>query len=102
MAASVTAGRVTPEALDRPAGTVELVAGGPEDREGFVVCDRDDADQPAAQLGQGGFPTDPVKDYLRQIGKVIRPGTNWRRPLSHQDVRSGEADPGRSRAPRTS
>jgi RNA polymerase primary sigma factor len=63
--------------LDRPAGTGELAAedidGGEaasEDREGFVVSDRDDTDQPAAQLGRGGATTDPVKDYLKQVGKV--------------------------------
>ncbi|HEX2418426.1 MAG TPA: sigma-70 factor domain-containing protein, partial [Micromonosporaceae bacterium] len=73
----VVAGRVTPEVLDRPSGTGELAAedidGGEaasEDREGYVVSDRDDADQPAAQLGPGGATTDPVKDYLKQIGKV--------------------------------
>jgi RNA polymerase primary sigma factor len=73
----VVAGRVTPEVLDRPSGTGELAAedidGGEaasEDREGYVVSDRDDADQPTAQLGPGGATTDPVKDYLKQIGKV--------------------------------
>jgi RNA polymerase primary sigma factor len=38
--------------------------------EGFVVSDGDDADQPAAQVAQGGAIADPVKDYLKQIGRV--------------------------------
>jgi RNA polymerase primary sigma factor len=38
--------------------------------EGFVLADEDDADEPAAQVAQAGATADPVKDYLRQIGKV--------------------------------
>jgi RNA polymerase primary sigma factor len=42
------------------------------DEEGvaFVVSDENDADEPAAQVTQVGATADPVKDYLRQIGKV--------------------------------
>jgi len=36
----------------------------------FVVSDEDDTDEPAAQVTQAGATADPVKDYLRQIGKV--------------------------------
>jgi RNA polymerase primary sigma factor len=35
-----------------------------------VLADADDADEPAAQVAQAGATADPVKDYLRQIGKV--------------------------------
>jgi RNA polymerase primary sigma factor len=42
----------------------------PEEAEEFVVSDQDDADEPAAQVAQAGATADPVKDYLRQIGRV--------------------------------
>jgi RNA polymerase primary sigma factor len=38
--------------------------------EEFVLSDEDDADEPAAQVAQAGATADPVKDYLKQIGKV--------------------------------
>jgi RNA polymerase primary sigma factor len=34
------------------------------------VSDEDDADEPAQQVAQAGATADPVKDYLKQIGKV--------------------------------
>ena len=34
------------------------------------VSDEDDTDEPAQQVAQAGATADPVKDYLRQIGKV--------------------------------
>ncbi|HZK05853.1 MAG TPA: RNA polymerase sigma factor [Actinomycetaceae bacterium] len=37
---------------------------------GFVVSDSDDADEPVQQVTQAGATADPVKDYLKQIGKV--------------------------------
>ena len=37
---------------------------------GFVVSDTDDEDQPAQQVATAGATADPVKDYLKQIGKV--------------------------------
>lgn len=37
---------------------------------GFVVSDADDDDQPAQQVATAGATADPVKDYLKQIGKV--------------------------------
>src|SRR5215472_17685807 len=43
--------------------------GGGEDEEIFVVGDDDD-DLPAAQVAVAGATADPVKDYLKQIGKV--------------------------------
>jgi RNA polymerase primary sigma factor len=70
-------GRAAPEASDRPGGIGELADGDLEpdedlqdEGEGFLVSDGDDADQPAAQVAQGGATADPVKDYLKQIGKV--------------------------------
>jgi len=36
----------------------------------LVVSDEDDTDEPAQQVAQAGATADPVKDYLRQIGKV--------------------------------
>ena len=43
--------------------------GGGEDEEIFVFGDDDD-DLPAAQVAVAGATADPVKDYLKQIGKV--------------------------------
>lgn len=39
-------------------------------RKGFVVSDSDDADEPVQQVMVAGATADPVKDYLKQIGKV--------------------------------
>ncbi len=36
----------------------------------FVVSDADDDDAPAQQVATAGATADPVKDYLKQIGKV--------------------------------
>ncbi len=41
-----------------------------EDKTGFVVSDSDDDDQPVQQVVTAGATADPVKDYLKQIGKV--------------------------------
>ncbi|WP_407317568.1 RNA polymerase sigma factor [Isoptericola halotolerans] len=41
-----------------------------DERGGFVVSDTDDDDQPAQQVVTAGATADPVKDYLKQIGKV--------------------------------
>ncbi|MGQ0630361.1 MAG: RNA polymerase sigma factor [Sporichthyaceae bacterium] len=38
--------------------------------EEFVLSDDDEDDAPAAQVVQAGATADPVKDYLKQIGKV--------------------------------
>ncbi len=56
---------------DAPAAVVPDVASkpaGPEE-EAFVYGDDDD-DLPAAQVASAGATADPVKDYLKQIGKV--------------------------------
>lgn len=42
---------------------------GPES-EGFVLSDEDEDDAPAQQVAAAGATADPVKDYLKQIGKV--------------------------------
>jgi RNA polymerase primary sigma factor len=36
----------------------------------FTLSDTDDTDEPVAQVTQAGATADPVKDYLKQIGKV--------------------------------
>jgi RNA polymerase primary sigma factor len=68
------AGPVTDE-LEEP-GTdaeteveVEAVAAAPEEEDAFVLSDDDD-DAPAQQVATAGATADPVKDYLKQIGKV--------------------------------
>ena len=38
--------------------------------EGFSLSDADDADEPEQQVVSAGATADPVKDYLKQIGKV--------------------------------
>jgi RNA polymerase primary sigma factor len=49
----------------------KAATGKPEDEDtGFVVSDTDDEDQPAQQVVTAGATADPVKDYLKQIGKV--------------------------------
>ncbi|WP_350259114.1 RNA polymerase sigma factor [Scrofimicrobium sp. R131] len=39
-------------------------------KRGFVVSDSDDQDEPVQQVTVAGATADPVKDYLKQIGKV--------------------------------
>lgn len=41
-----------------------------DDEGGFVVSESDEDDQPAQQVVTAGATADPVKDYLKQIGKV--------------------------------
>nr|WP_281269660.1 RNA polymerase sigma factor [Phytoactinopolyspora halophila] len=38
--------------------------------EGFVLSEEDDTDEPEQQVAVAGATADPVKDYLKQIGKV--------------------------------
>jgi RNA polymerase primary sigma factor len=61
-----------PEEVIAVAGVedVELPEDLGEEAEEFVISDEDDADEPAAQVAQAGATADPVKDYLKQIGKV--------------------------------
>ncbi|NQU36214.1 MAG: RNA polymerase sigma factor, partial [Actinobacteria bacterium] len=43
---------------------------GKKEGEGFTLSDVDDTDEPVQQVTQAGATADPVKDYLKQIGKV--------------------------------
>ena len=47
-----------------------LEAAGEESQDEPVVSGDDDEGLPAAQMATGGATADPVKDYLKQIGKV--------------------------------
>ncbi|WP_233515055.1 RNA polymerase sigma factor [Marinitenerispora sediminis] len=68
-----------PEAVEGPvtgsglkpekAGIPEKAAANTSEDEAFVLYDDDD-DAPAAQVVAAGATADPVKDYLKQIGKV--------------------------------
>ena len=49
----------TKEAEQKPTGS-----------EGFVLSDNDDTDEPVQTVTVAGATADPVKDYLKQIGKV--------------------------------
>ncbi len=44
--------------------------GAPGEAEEFVLADDDEEDAPAQQVATAGATADPVKDYLKQIGKV--------------------------------
>ncbi|MFE0102621.1 RNA polymerase sigma factor [Streptomyces sp. NPDC059009] len=54
----------TPAAAGKP-GEEE-----PTEGQGFVLSDEDEDDAPAQQVAAAGATADPVKDYLKQIGKV--------------------------------
>ncbi|QVQ51998.1 RNA polymerase sigma factor [Spiractinospora alimapuensis] len=56
---------VVPEAVGMP----EKAAANTSEEEAFVLYEDDD-DAPAAQVVAAGATADPVKDYLKQIGKV--------------------------------
>jgi len=60
--AAKSAGKPGPE--DGPAAEVK------NENEGFVISDDDEDDAPAQQVAAAGATADPVKDYLKQIGKV--------------------------------
>ena len=67
------AGKVAEATADAPAPAAVVAEtaakpAGPEE-EAFVYGDDDD-DLPAAQVASAGATADPVKDYLKQIGKV--------------------------------
>jgi RNA polymerase primary sigma factor len=53
-------------------GTEEEPTEPPEGEEGesFTLSDEDEEDAPAQQVATAGATADPVKDYLKQIGKV--------------------------------
>jgi RNA polymerase primary sigma factor len=66
-----TAEVVDPVDATEAVEAVEAVAAKPEEEEedAFVLSDDDD-DAPAQQVATAGATADPVKDYLKQIGKV--------------------------------
>ena len=41
-----------------------------DESEAFIISDTDDADEPTQKVTVAGATADPVKDYLKQIGKV--------------------------------
>jgi len=60
------------EVVEAPEAVEPAVAAKPEEEEedaSFVLSDDDD-DAPAQQVATAGATADPVKDYLKQIGKV--------------------------------
>ncbi|KIZ14665.1 RNA polymerase sigma factor [Streptomyces natalensis ATCC 27448] len=58
-----------PEETPAPGKTDAEPAEGAENA-GFVLSDEDEDDAPAQQVAAAGATADPVKDYLKQIGKV--------------------------------
>ncbi|MEI7032901.1 RNA polymerase sigma factor [Streptomyces pratensis] len=60
---------------DEPVEEVKAAGKGEEEEgegenKGFVLSDDDEDDAPAQQVAVAGATADPVKDYLKQIGKV--------------------------------
>ncbi|GGK05697.1 RNA polymerase principal sigma factor HrdB [Streptomyces camponoticapitis] len=77
VAAKKTAGKKdADEAAEGEETAEEVQAGKGEEEEtegeskGFVLSDDDEDDAPAQQVAVAGATADPVKDYLKQIGKV--------------------------------
>ncbi|CAL9399715.1 RNA polymerase principal sigma factor HrdB [Streptomyces sp. enrichment culture] len=71
-AKKTTAKKDDVELLDDEVLEDTKVADEPEGAEnaGFVLSDEDEDDAPAQQVAAAGATADPVKDYLKQIGKV--------------------------------
>ncbi|MEU7027649.1 RNA polymerase sigma factor [Streptomyces sp. NPDC046275] len=75
-ASKKTAAKKDDEELLEGEELLEDVAPGKDDEEsegeskGFVLSDEDEDDAPAQQVAVAGATADPVKDYLKQIGKV--------------------------------
>ncbi len=71
LAAVTSADEAEPEEAEAeaPADGEATAKPGDEDK-GFVYSDSDDDDAPAQQVVTAGATADPVKDYLKQIGKV--------------------------------
>ncbi|WP_406269978.1 RNA polymerase sigma factor [Actinacidiphila glaucinigra] len=55
---------------DAAPGKDEDVPAAETEAESFVLSDEDEDDAPAQQVAAAGATADPVKDYLKQIGKV--------------------------------
>ncbi|MGW1229557.1 RNA polymerase sigma factor [Streptomyces sp. NPDC001478] len=74
--AAKKAGKQDDDILDGDDVVEEVKAGKVEEEEGegenkgFVLSDDDEDDAPAQQVAVAGATADPVKDYLKQIGKV--------------------------------
>ncbi|RPK90207.1 MULTISPECIES: RNA polymerase sigma factor [Streptomyces] len=74
--AAKKSGKQDDELLDGDEAAEEVKAGKAEEEEGegenkgFVLSDDDEDDAPAQQVAVAGATADPVKDYLKQIGKV--------------------------------
>ncbi|WP_436777165.1 RNA polymerase sigma factor [Yinghuangia sp. YIM S09857] len=56
--------------LEGPPGDPAADAAPEDENQGFVLSDDDEDDAPAQQVAVAGATADPVKDYLKQIGKV--------------------------------
>ena len=103
---AVRAGAPEPRPPSRraPPSSRSRADGTSEDEEIFVFGDDDD-DLPAAQVAVAGATADPVKDYLKQIGKVPaaqrRAGGRAGQADRGGPVRRGEAGRAREPAPRT-
>ncbi|MFJ6856622.1 RNA polymerase sigma factor [Streptomyces werraensis] len=71
-AKKTTAKKDDAELVDEEVLEETKVADEPEGTEaaGFVLSDEDEDDAPAQQVAAAGATADPVKDYLKQIGKV--------------------------------
>lgn len=72
VAKKATAKKDDAEVLEEEVLEDTKVADEPEGAEsaGFVLSDEDEDDAPAQQVAAAGATADPVKDYLKQIGKV--------------------------------
>ncbi|MFC9248315.1 RNA polymerase sigma factor [Streptomyces sp. NPDC057136] len=74
--AAKKSGKQDDEHLDGDESAEDVKAGKGEEEEGegenkgFVLSDDDEDDAPAQQVAVAGATADPVKDYLKQIGKV--------------------------------
>ncbi|WP_037572041.1 RNA polymerase sigma factor [Phaeacidiphilus oryzae] len=55
---------------DKPENEAAAGPEGTDEDQGFVLSDEDEDDAPAQQVAAAGATADPVKDYLKQIGKV--------------------------------
>ncbi|HET7476062.1 MAG TPA: RNA polymerase sigma factor [Dermatophilaceae bacterium] len=65
-----TVGKDDDDDDDAALPAVRVEAEEAEEAGGFVYSDSDDDDAPAQQVVTAGATADPVKDYLKQIGKV--------------------------------
>ena len=64
------AGEDAEETAEKPKATGKNAGASESEETGFVIRDDDEEDAPAQQVVTAGATADPVKDYLKQIGKV--------------------------------